>query len=103
MEAHQDIQVKVTVNDTDYTASVDNDTGNWHVSVPQSAISVGGGENQYIITATDPAGNSAIASGTFTGTSPTKNPVNKSSGVDEMISLSEATWHSVSVDEENHA
>ncbi|MEQ6461295.1 hypothetical protein ODX34_19065, partial [Salmonella enterica subsp. enterica serovar Typhimurium] len=43
------------------------------------------------------------ASGTFTGTSPTKNPVNKSSGVDEMISLSEATWHSVSVDEENHA
>ncbi|ENJ0147524.1 hypothetical protein AB0V36_003620, partial [Salmonella enterica] len=56
-----------------------------------------------IITATDPAGNSAAASGTFTGTSPTKNPVNKSSGVDEMISLSEATWHSVSVDEENHA
>ncbi|HFY9473196.1 TPA: hypothetical protein ACIISE_001863 [Salmonella enterica subsp. enterica serovar Typhimurium] len=36
VEAHQDIQVKVTVNDTDYTAS-----------------------------------------GTFTGTSPTKNPVNK--------------------------
>lgn len=32
-----------------------------------------------------------------------ENPVNKSSGVDEMISLSEATWHSVSVDEENHA
>ncbi|MCQ3286639.1 hypothetical protein H1B43_22580, partial [Salmonella enterica subsp. enterica serovar Indiana] len=32
VEAHQDIQVKVTVNDTDYTASVDNDTGNWHVS-----------------------------------------------------------------------
>lgn len=62
VEAHQDIQVKVTVNDTDYTAS-----------------------------------------GTFTDTSPTKNPVNKSSGVDEMISLSEATWHSVSVDEENHA
>ncbi|WP_306436650.1 hypothetical protein [Salmonella enterica] len=65
--------------------------------------SVGGGENQYIITATDPAGNSAIASGTFTGTSPTENPVNKSSGVDEMISLSEATWHSVSVDEEYYA
>lgn len=59
VEAHQDIQVKVTVNDTDYTAS-----------------------------------------GTFTGTSPTETPVNKSSGVDEMISLSEATWHSVSVDEE---
>ncbi|ECP3369771.1 hypothetical protein FZG93_22515, partial [Salmonella enterica] len=38
VEAHQDIQVKVTVDDTDYTASVDNDTGNWHVSVPQSAI-----------------------------------------------------------------
>ncbi|EGJ1028203.1 TPA: hypothetical protein LA562_004192, partial [Salmonella enterica] len=55
------------------------------------------------ITATDPAGNSAIASGTFTGTSPTENPVNKSSGVDEMISLSEATWHSVSVDEEYYA
>lgn len=64
---------------------------------------VGGGRNQYIITATDPAGNSAIASGTFTGTSPTENPVNKSSGVDEMISLSEATWHSVSVDEEYYA
>ncbi|EAA5207209.1 hypothetical protein AC396_001587 [Salmonella enterica subsp. enterica] len=64
VEAHQDIQVKVTVtvNDTDYTAS-----------------------------------------GTFTGTSPTENPVNKSSGVDEMISLSEATWHSVSVDEEYYA
>ncbi|EJA15511.1 hypothetical protein SEEN447_14697 [Salmonella enterica subsp. enterica serovar Newport str. CVM 19447] len=31
----------------------------------------GGGENQYIITATDPAGNSATANGTFTGTSPT--------------------------------
>ncbi|AWK66688.1 hypothetical protein E4L41_01465 [Salmonella enterica subsp. enterica serovar Javiana] len=29
------------------------------------------GENQYIITATDPAGNSATANGTFTGTSPT--------------------------------
>lgn len=43
------------------------------------------------------------ASGTFTGTSPTENPVNKSSGVDEMISLSEATWHSVSVDEEYYA
>ncbi|ANV59894.1 hypothetical protein AE581_21415 [Salmonella enterica subsp. enterica serovar Heidelberg] len=86
-----------------YSASVDNDTGNWHVSVPQSAILSGGGENQYIITATDPAGNSAIASGTFTGTSPTENPVNKSSGVDEMISLSEATWHSVSVDEEYYA
>ncbi|MDI5829740.1 hypothetical protein MJN51_39090, partial [Salmonella enterica subsp. enterica serovar Kentucky] len=42
-------------------------------------------------------------SGTFTGTSPTENPVNKSSGVDEMISLSEATWHSVSVDEEYYA
>ncbi|EAZ7776372.1 hypothetical protein B5631_003262 [Salmonella enterica subsp. enterica serovar Woodinville] len=82
VEAHQDIQVKVTVNDTDYTASVDNDTGNWHVSVPQSAIL--SGENQYTITATDPAGNSA-ASVTFTGTSPTENPVNKSSGVDEMI------------------
>ncbi|MGL4155375.1 hypothetical protein ACFWYK_012280, partial [Salmonella enterica] len=27
----------------------------------------------------------------------------KSSGVDEMISLSEATWHSVSVDEEYYA
>ncbi|MDI4739639.1 hypothetical protein MJN54_26575, partial [Salmonella enterica subsp. enterica serovar Kentucky] len=40
---------------------------------------------------------------TFTGTSPTENPVNKSSGVDEMISLSEATWHSVSVDEEYYA
>ncbi|EAW2799909.1 hypothetical protein IBH50_002179 [Salmonella enterica] len=86
-----------------YSASVDNDTGNWHVSVPQSAILSGGGENQYIITATDPAGNSATASGTFTGTSPTENPVNKSSGVDEMISLSEATWHSVSVDEEYYA
>ncbi|HBK1055967.1 Ig-like domain-containing protein [Salmonella enterica] len=83
VEAHQDIQVKVTVNDTDYTASVDNDTGNWHVSVPQSAIL--SGENQYTITAIDPAGNSAAASGTFTGTSPTENPVNKSSGVDEMI------------------
>ncbi|APW71460.1 hypothetical protein LFZ4_22025 [Salmonella enterica subsp. enterica serovar Antsalova str. S01-0511] len=56
-----------------YSASVDNDTGNWHVSVPQSAILVGGGGggNQYIITATDPAGNSATANGTFTGTSPT--------------------------------
>ncbi|EOD2039487.1 hypothetical protein ACLN6L_002582 [Salmonella enterica subsp. enterica serovar Montevideo] len=63
----------------------------------------GGGENQYIITATDPAGNSATANGTFTGTSPTETPVNKSSGVDEMISLSEATWHSVSVDEEYYA
>ncbi|EDU0635428.1 hypothetical protein CC799_002843 [Salmonella enterica subsp. enterica] len=84
-----------------YTASVDNDTGNWHVSVPQSAIL--SGANQYIITATDPAGNSATANGTFTGTSPTENPVNKSSGVDKMISLSEVTWHSVSVDEENHA
>ncbi|EBU8871955.1 hypothetical protein DMA29_11275 [Salmonella enterica subsp. enterica serovar Seattle] len=62
-----------------------------------------GGENQYIITATAPAGNSATANGTFTGTSPTENPVNKSSGVDEMISLSEATWHSVSVDEEYYA
>ncbi|EFP1333974.1 Ig-like domain repeat protein [Salmonella enterica] len=101
VEAHQDIQVKVTVNDTDYTASVDNDTGNWHVSVQQSAIL--SGANQYTITATDPAGNSATASGTFTGTSPTENPVNKSSGVDEMISLSEATWHSVSVDEEYYA
>lgn len=103
VEAHQDIQVKVTVNDTDYTASIDNDISNWHVSVPQSAILSGGGENQYIITATDPAGNSATANGTFTGTSPTENPVNKSSGVDEMISLSEATWHSVSVDEEYYA
>ncbi|EIF0189374.1 hypothetical protein LML42_004026, partial [Salmonella enterica] len=56
-----------------------------------------------IITATDPAGNSATANGTFTGTSPTETPVNKSSGVDEMISLSEATWHSVSVDEEYYA
>ncbi|MDI4774790.1 hypothetical protein MJI35_24600, partial [Salmonella enterica subsp. enterica serovar Anatum] len=28
------------------------------------------GANQYTITATDPAGNSATASGTFTGTSP---------------------------------
>ncbi|GAS09554.1 hypothetical protein NGUA26_01096 [Salmonella enterica] len=101
VEAHQDIQVKVTVNDTDYTASIDNDTGNWHVSVPQSAIL--SGKNQYTITATDPAGNSATASETFTGTSPTENPVNKSSGVDKMISLSEVTWHSVSVDEENHA
>ncbi|EAA8282861.1 hypothetical protein VW59_004386 [Salmonella enterica subsp. enterica serovar Eastbourne] len=53
-----------------YSASVDNDTGNWHVSVPQSAI-LSGGENQYIITATDPSGNSATANGTFTGTSPT--------------------------------
>ncbi len=70
VEAHQDIQVKVTVNDTDYTASIDNDISNWHVSVPQSAI-LSGGENQYIITATDPAGNSATANGTFTGTSPT--------------------------------
>ncbi|ENW4941535.1 Ig-like domain-containing protein [Salmonella enterica] len=101
VEAHQDIQVKVTVNDTDYTASVDNDTGNWHVSVPQSAIL--SGENQYTITATDPAGNSATASGTFTDTSLTENPVNKSSGVDEMISLSEATLHSVSVEEEYYA
>ncbi|EBG6830991.1 hypothetical protein FJB73_17605 [Salmonella enterica subsp. enterica] len=84
-----------------YSASIDNDTGNWHVPVPQSAIL--SGKNQYTITATDPAGNSATASGTFTGTSPTKNPVNKSSGVDEMISLSEATWHSVSVDEEYYA
>ncbi|EBL7064609.1 hypothetical protein CF253_17025 [Salmonella enterica] len=97
VEAHQDIQVNVTVNDTDYTASVDNDTGNWHVSVPQSAIL--SRANQYTITATDPAGNSTAASGTFTGTSPTENPVNKSSGVDEMISLSGVTWHSVSVDE----
>lgn len=32
-----------------------------------------------------------------------ENPVNKSSGVDEIISLSEATWHSVSVDEEYYA
>lgn len=32
-----------------------------------------------------------------------ENPVNKSSGVDEMISLSEVTWHSVSVDEEYYA
>lgn len=62
VEVHQDIQVKVTVNNTDYTAS-----------------------------------------GTFTGTSPTETPVNKSSSVDEMISLSEATWHSVSVDEEYYA
>ncbi|EDU1815441.1 hypothetical protein C4N58_002292 [Salmonella enterica subsp. enterica serovar Sandiego] len=54
-----------------YSASVDNDTGNWHVSVPQSAILSGGGGNQYIITATDPAGNSATANGTFIGTSPT--------------------------------
>ncbi|EBC0775884.1 hypothetical protein CS696_22150 [Salmonella enterica] len=84
-----------------YSASIDNDTGNWHVSVPQSAIL--SGKNQYTITATDPAGNSATASGTFTGTSPTETPVNKSSGVDEMISLSEATWHSVSVDEEYYA
>lgn len=42
VEAHQDIQVKVTVNDTDYTASIDNDISNWHVSVPQSAILSGG-------------------------------------------------------------
>ncbi len=62
VEVHQDIQVKVTVNNTDYTAN-----------------------------------------GTSTGTSPTETPVNKSSGVDEMISLSEATWHSVSVDEEYYA
>lgn len=61
------------------------------------------GANQYTITANDPAGNSATANGTFTGTSPTETPVNKSSGVDEMISLSEATWHSVSVDEEYYA
>lgn len=86
-----------TVSSLDNTASVDNDTGNWHVSVPQSAIL--SRANQYTITATDPAGNSTAASGTFTGTSPTENPVNKSSGVDEMISLSGVTWHSVSVDE----
>lgn len=42
VEAHQDIQVKVTVNDTDYTASVDNDTGNWHVSGSAIRYSVGG-------------------------------------------------------------
>ncbi|EAC0925063.1 hypothetical protein EGM30_07020 [Salmonella enterica subsp. enterica] len=84
-----------------YSVSVDNDTGNWHVSFPQSAIL--SRANQYTITGTDPAGSSAAASGTFTGTSPTENPVNKSSGVDEMISLSEATWHSVSVDEEYYA
>ncbi|ECE6272851.1 Ig-like domain repeat protein [Salmonella enterica subsp. diarizonae] len=101
VEANQDIQVKVTVNGTEYPASVDNDSGDWHVSVPQSVIL--SGENQYTITATDPAGNSAVASGTFTGTSPTENPVNKSSGADEMISLSEATLHSVSVEEEYYA
>ncbi|EBS6869901.1 Ig-like domain repeat protein [Salmonella enterica] len=101
VEANQDIQVKVTVNGTEYSASVDNDSGDWHVSVPQSAIL--SGENQYTITATDPAGNSATASGTFTGISPTENPVNTSSGVDEMISLSEATLHSVSVEEEYYA
>lgn len=101
VEANQDIQVKVTVNGTEYSASVDNDSGDWHVSVPQSAIL--SGENQYTITATDPAGNSATASGTFTGTSPTENPVNTNSCVDEMISLSEATLHSVSVEEEYYA
>ncbi|EDX9485526.1 Ig-like domain repeat protein [Salmonella enterica] len=101
VEANQDIQVKVTVNGTEYSASVDNDTGNWHVSVPQSVIQPG--ENAYTITATDPAGNSAVASGTFTGTSPTENPVNESSGADEMISLSEATLPSVSVEEEYYA
>ncbi|EDW5707065.1 hypothetical protein CIF11_002672 [Salmonella enterica subsp. enterica serovar Thompson] len=51
----------------------------------RSANAILSGENQYTITATDPAGNSATASVTFTGTSPTENPVNKSSGVDEMI------------------
>nr|WP_242402108.1 hypothetical protein [Salmonella enterica] len=61
------------------------------------------GENQYTITATDPAGNSATASGTFTGTSPTENPVNTNACVDEMISLSEATLHTVSVEEEYYA
>ncbi|WP_448691974.1 Ig-like domain-containing protein [Salmonella enterica] len=101
VEANQDIQVKVTVNGTEYSASVDNDSGDWHVSVPQSAIL--SGENQYTITATDPAGNSATASGTFTGTSPTENPVNTNACVDEMISLSEATLHTVSVEEEYYA
>ncbi|SUI04564.1 large repetitive protein [Salmonella enterica subsp. indica] len=42
VEANQDIQVKVTVNGTEYSASVDNDSGDWHVSVPQSAILSGG-------------------------------------------------------------
>ncbi|EJA1811537.1 hypothetical protein MWO79_003082 [Salmonella enterica subsp. enterica serovar Ohio] len=61
VEVHQDIQVKVTVNNTVYTAVE-------HLQVHRP-----------------------------------ENPVNKSSGVDEMISLSEATWHSVSVDEEYYA
>lgn len=101
VEANQDIQVKVTVNSTEYTASVDNDSGNWHVSVPQSVIQAG--ENLYTMTATDPAGNSATASGTFTGTAPTENPVIQGSGADEMVALSEATLHSVSVEEEHYA
>lgn len=100
VEANQDIQVKVTVNDTDYTASVDNDTGNWHVSVPQSAIQ--SGENAYTITATDPAGNSGTINGTFTSTPPADNSVNNSSDAAEMASLSEATLYTASVEEEHY-
>ncbi|EOX8528037.1 Ig-like domain-containing protein [Salmonella bongori] len=100
VEANQDIQVKVTVNDTDYTASVDNDTGNWHVSVPQSAIQ--SGENAYTITATDPAGNSGTINGTFTSTPSADNSVNNSSDAAEMASLSEATLYTASVEEEHY-
>ncbi|TGD22962.1 hypothetical protein C9F10_21280, partial [Salmonella enterica subsp. enterica serovar Poona] len=56
--------------DPRYSASGDNEPGNPHGSLPHSAL-LSGGEKQYIITATDPAGNSATANGTFTGTSPT--------------------------------
>ncbi|ECG8608208.1 hypothetical protein FNH48_12170 [Salmonella enterica subsp. salamae] len=96
-----DVTVILTLNNKTCEFQADS-SGVWRFTLPtENALP----DDTYNCTvqATDPAGNSATACGTFTGTSPTENPVNTSSGVDEMISLSEATLHSVSVEEEYYA
>ncbi|EIG1171344.1 Ig-like domain repeat protein, partial [Salmonella enterica subsp. diarizonae serovar 48:k:z53] len=106
MDGDTGIQVKVEINNEVFTANVDTSTGTWSVNVPHDKIIAG--ENNYIITATDIAGNSSSHTGTFSGSSsdssvtPPRDSISPiSNSVDEHL-ISETEFTVTTEDEPHH-
>ncbi|MGR3773084.1 MULTISPECIES: Ig-like domain-containing protein [Edwardsiella] len=98
VEIQDSIQITVTVDDHDYQASIDGER--WQVTLPAQEVKPG--ENPYTITATDAAGNTATASGTFTPTGISETPPDHDYQAHEMTALSEIVKDHMSVEAEHY-
>ncbi|WP_392421772.1 Ig-like domain-containing protein [Edwardsiella piscicida] len=98
VDAQESVQITVTLNGHDYQASIDGE--NWQVALPSQEVKPG--ENPYTITATDAAGNTATASGTFTQASTSDTPPHTDYQAQDMAALSAIVTDHINVEAEHY-